>query len=101
MQKSHWKSGFIGVLIAICVLVLFWGRTPADFSNPNCKFTKNAAWVSIDWTSQPINEIAVSQLAENAKSRNLKYLFPYVSYLKSDGSFSLSYQYAHEFIRTF
>jgi Glycosyl hydrolases family 18 len=101
MQKSHRGSVLLGVLIVICVSVLFWGWTPADFSNPNCKFTQNAAWVSVDWTSQPVDKIAVRQLAESAKSRNLKYLFPYVSYLKSDGSFSLSYQYANEFISTF
>jgi hypothetical protein len=101
MQKSHQRSGFILVLIVICVSVLFWGWTPADLSNPNCKFTQNAAWVSVDWTSQPVDEMAVSQLAESAKSRNLKYLFPYASYLKPDGSFSLSYKYASEFISTF
>jgi glycosyl hydrolase family 18 (putative chitinase) len=101
MQKSHRKSGSIGVFIVICVFVLFWGTIPADFSNPNCKFTQNAAWISVDWTSQPVDEIAVRQLAESAKSRNLKYLFPYISYLKSDGSFSLSYQYANEFVSTF
>ena len=100
MPKPHRRSVFIGVLIVIFVLVLFWGWTPADFSNLNCKFTQNAAWVSVDWTSRPVNEIAVKQLAESAKSRNLKYLFPYVSYLKSDGSFSLSYKYANEFVST-
>jgi len=101
MQKSHQWPALIGVLIVLYVLVLFWGRTPADFSNPNCKFTQNAAWISVDWTSQPVDEIAVRQLAESAKSHNLKYLFPYVSYLKSDGTFSPSYQYANEFVSTF
>lgn len=101
MQKSHQRPAPIGVLIVIYVLVLFWGWTPANFSNPNCKFTQNAAWISVDWTSQPVDEIAVRQLAESAKSRNLKYLFPYVSYLKSDGTFGPSYQYANEFVSTF
>ena len=101
MQKSYRKPVFVGVLIVICVLVLFWGRTPTDFSNQNCKFTQNAAWVSVDWTSKSVDEIAVRQLAESAKSRNLKYLFPYVSYLKSDGSFNPSYKYAKEFVSTF
>lgn len=101
MQKPYRKPVFIGVLIVICVLGLFWGWTPADFSNQNCRFTQNAAWVSVDWTSKSVDEIAVRQLAENAKSRNLKYLFPYVSYLKSDGSFSPSYKYAKEFVSTF
>ena len=77
------------------------GWTPTSFSNPNCKFTQNAAWVSVDWTSSPVDENAVRQLAESAKWRNLKYLFPYVSYLKSDGSFSPSDKYAYEFVRTF
>lgn len=101
MQKPYRKPIFVGVLIVICVLVLFWGWTSADFSNQNCKFTQNAAWVSVDWTSKPVDEIAVRQLAESAKSRKLKYLFPYVSYLKSDGSFSPSYKYAKQFVSTF
>jgi hypothetical protein len=101
MQKLHRNSMFIGFFIVIGVLTLFWGWTPADFSNPNCKFTQNAAWISVDWISKPINETAVRQLAESAESRNLKYLFPYVSYLKSDGSFSSSYEYASEFVSTF
>lgn len=101
MQKPYRKAVFIGVLIVICVWGLFWGWTPDDFSNQNCKFTQNAAWISVDWTSKPVDEIAVRQLAESAKSRNLKYLFPYVSYLKSDGSFSPSYKYANQFVNTF
>ena len=101
MQKSYRRSVFIGILITISVLALSWGWTPSNFSNPNCKFTQNAAWVSVDWTSKPIDQTAVRQLAEKAESRNLRYLFPYVSYLKSDGSFSPSYKYANEFVSTF
>jgi hypothetical protein len=100
MQKSH-RSVFIGVLLVICGLWWFRNWTSADFSNLNCKFTQNAAWISVDWTSKPVDEIAVRRLAESANSRNLKYLFPYVSYLKSDRTFSRSYQYADEFVRTF
>ena len=101
MQNSHRRSVFIGALIIITIWVLFWGWTPADFSHPNCKFIQNAAWVSVDWTSQPVDGTAVRQLAESAEARNLKYLFPYVSYLKSDGSFSPSYKYANIFVSTF
>lgn len=101
MQKSPRRFAFGGVFIVISVFLLFWGWTSADFSNPNCKFTQNAAWVSVDWTSKPVDENAVRQLAESAESRNLKYLFPYVSYLKSDGLFSPSYEYANEFVSTF
>lgn len=101
MRKLQRRSRFIGILIVICIFVLFWAWTPADFSNPNCKFTQNAAWISVDWTSNPVDENTVRQLAESAKSRKLKYLFPYVSYLKADGSFSPSDKYAYEFGSTF
>jgi hypothetical protein len=85
----------------MCILIVFWGWTPADFSNPTCRFTQNAAWISVDWTSKPIDPIAIRQLAENAKARSLKYLFPYISYLRSDGSFSPSYQHADDFVNMF
>jgi Glycosyl hydrolases family 18 len=91
---------FTGALI-ITLLVLLWGWIPANSSNPNCKFIQNAAWISVDWTSKPIDEIAVKQLAKDAETRNLKYLFPYVSYLKADGSFSPSYKYADSFVSIF
>src|SRR5688500_19460184 len=101
MQKSHQWPALIGVLIVLYVLVLFWGRTPANFSNPNCKFTQNAAWISVDWTSQPVDEIEVRQLAESAKSHNLKYLFPYVSYLNFYDNFFTSFLYYNYFFITF
>src|SRR5687768_14048679 len=101
MQKLQPRSVFIGIFIFVWVLMLIWAWTPADFSNLNCKFTQNAAWISVDWTSNPVDENEVRQLAESAKSRKLKYLFPYVSYLKADGSFSSSDKYAYEFVSTF
>jgi hypothetical protein len=101
MQKSLRWSLIIGSFIVICILVLFWGWVPADISNLDCKFTQNAAWISADWTSKPVDDSTVRQLAENTKSRNIKYLFPYVSYLNSDGKFSPSYKYACEFANTF
>jgi hypothetical protein len=101
MQKSHCRTVFIGISIALSVWVLFWAWTPVDFSDLNCKFMQNAAWVSVDWTSRPIDETAIRQLAESAESRNLRYLYPYISYLKSNGSFSRSYKYAGEFVGTF
>ena len=101
MQKLQPRSVFIGIFIVVWVLMLIWGWTPADFSNLNCKFTQNAAWISVDWTSNPVDENAVRQLSESAKSRKLKYFFPYVSYLKVDGSFSPSDKYAYEFVSTF
>ena len=101
MKKLSRKTVLFRVLIIISVLVSLWGWTSADFSNPQCQLTQNAAWISVDWTSKPVDEVAVRQLAESAQARNLNYLFPYVSYLKADGSFSASYDYAKQFVTTF
>ena len=99
MQKSHRRHILISFLVVLCVFVLLWFWTPSDLSNPDCKFKRNAAWVSVDWVSHPVDETAVRHLAESADSRGLQYLFLYVSYFKPDGSFNPSYDYAGEFIK--
>ena len=101
MQSVHRKLVFGGVLISVLSLLLFWSWVPADFSNTNCSFNQNAAWISVDWTSKPIEEDTIRRLAESARSRNMKHIFPYISYLKADGSFSPSYRYASEFVANF
>jgi hypothetical protein len=62
---------------------------------------QNAAWISIDWTSQPVDETAVAELAAAASARRFRYLFPFTTYLKSDGQFGQSYSHAAEFVRQF
>ncbi len=101
MKKLHRRHIFISSLVISCFFVLFWLWTPSDLSNPNCKFEQNAAWVSVDWVSESVDETAVRHFAESADSHGLQYLFLYVSYLKPDGSFNSSYNYAGEFIKAF
>lgn len=101
MKLSRRKSLAVSVGVVSALALGLWGWTPNDLSNPNCQFTHNAAWVSVDWTSQPIDEVAVQQLVLEARHRKIRYLFPYVSYLKNDGAFSPSYAYAAEFVNMF
>ena len=100
MRRLHRTIIFSGLCIVALLAMLFWSWTPTDFSNLDCKLMQNGAWISGDWTSKPVEENAARQLAESAKTRQVKYLFPYISYLKADGSFSSSYQYADEFVGT-
>jgi hypothetical protein len=104
--KDHVKSTYrklliCGVLVAGASIFILWGWTPNDFSDPDCKLSYNGAWISVDWTSRPVSKSAVQQLAADASRRNIHYLFPYVSYLKDDGTFSQSYDYAAEFVNAF
>jgi hypothetical protein len=48
-----------------------------------------------------VDEIAVAQLAEDVSARQIHYLFPFTTYVKSDGSFSPSYAHTAEFVSQF
>ena len=62
---------------------------------------QGAAWISVDWTAETVNEHSTQQLAEDAADRQLLYLFPFVTYVQADGSFSPSYGNASEFVMEF
>jgi hypothetical protein len=89
-----------GVLAICAFITAYWGWTPSDFSNPECKLTQNAAWIGVDWTSRPVDKADVERLADGATQRSIRYLFPYVTYLRADGTFSQSYDHAAEFVGT-
>lgn len=86
---------FLGLLA-----YLSWGWAPLKLPDAGCSLAYNAAWISVDWTSLPVDEPAVEQLAVDASSRRLRYLFPFTTYLRQDG-FSPSYAHAAEFVTAF
>ncbi len=82
------------------IILAWWGWVPATVPS-DCALSENGAWLSVDWTSQPVDEVAVEQLSRDATRHQFRYLYPFVSYLKEDGTFSPSYEYASEFTATF
>lgn len=74
---------------------------PPICTSPPYTLSENAAWIGVDWTSSPPNLVSTEQLAAEMSSRGFRYLFPFVSYLRSDGAFSPSFSYAAEFVSTF
>jgi hypothetical protein len=101
LKRIRFRWIFDGIILAMIILLLRWGWVSPDTSNKNCGLSQNAAWISVDWTSKPVNEMAVAQLAEDASARQIRYLFPFTTYVKSDGSFSPSYAHAAEFVSQF
>jgi hypothetical protein len=99
--RFRFRLIFDGIILVCIISVLRWGWVSPDIPNTDCKLSQNAAWISVDWTSQPVDEIAVAQLAENASARQIRYLFPFTTYVKSDGSFSPSFAHAAEFVSQF
>ena len=88
------------IVLAAGAILAWWGWVPAEAPS-DCHLSANGAWLSVDWTSQPVDAGHIEQLAEDASRRRLRYLYPFVSYLKADGTFSDSYDEASKFTAAF
>jgi hypothetical protein len=89
------------LLMGVMTVVLAWAWVPDSPPSTDCHLEYNAAWISVDWTSKPSDPEAVHALASSTSSRRIRYLFPYTTFLKPDGSFSASYAHAAEFVSQF
>ncbi len=88
-----------GTILASLAILTWWGWGSPRTSN--CILPKNGAWISVDWTSQSASQDALAQLARDASTRNIHYLFPFTTYLRPDGTFSPSFDYAADFVSRF
>lgn len=95
------RSSALVVCLVIIAALITWCWIPPHFRTASCQLTDNAAWVSVDWTSHPPDQARVSQLAQDATTRHLRYLYPFTTYVKETDSFSASYEHAVEFVRMF
>jgi len=94
--RSRW---IVLETIAIFLLILAkWGWVSPDFSEKDCSLEQNAAWISVDWTSKPSSKAAISQLAQQATNKKIRYLYPYTTYVKPDGTFNPTYDFAADFV---
>ncbi len=92
----------IGVALIALITLICWAWTPLDLSGCGAEVhATHAAWISVDWTSQPVDTLAVTGLAEHTAAHRLHYLLPFTTYLRADGSFSPSYQHASSFVSEF
>ncbi len=101
MRFLKFRFVLLFVFLAALVVLAAWGWVPPNESSSTCARDQNAAWVSVDWTSTPVDEGEIARLAGDATRHKLKYLYLYVSYVKPDGSFSNSYSYAARFVSQF
>lgn len=95
------RSGVLVVCLVTLAGLVAWFWIPPHFRIASCQLIDNAAWISVDWTSQPPDQSRISQLALDTTTRRLRYLYPFTTYVKRNGSFSQSYEYAAEFVRVF
>ena len=93
----------IALTVATLGLTLFgaWAWIPAEPPTTGCSLTRNAAWIGVEWVSEPVVLDAVAGLALDTATHRLTTLFPYVTYLKADGIFNSSFDYAAEFVAAY
>lgn len=104
MPCAFFRLRWISLIIIVLVLFigLKWGWvSPDEWRKQDCKFGQNAAWISVDWTSKPVDKTDIKELSEQTIERKIHYLYPYTTYVKPDGTFSPSYAYARDFVARF
>ena len=91
--------------MSLCVIALlglaWWGWVPADAADACPSLPANAAWIGVEWTSQPVDDAAVRELAQATSQRRIRYLFPFTTYLKAGGTFNPTYDHAAAFVTAF
>ena len=73
--------------------------SPESYRVP-CHMEYNAAWASVDWTSLPVDPVAVRKLALESAAHKIRYLYPFATYVK-ETEFSKAHVYSEDFIREF
>ncbi len=101
MRKFRLRWVIAAVALIGLLALVRWGWVSPEVAGTNCRLSENGAWISVDWTSKAIDGASVKELAASAADRKIKYLFPYATYLKSDGTFNPTYDHAAEFVAEF
>lgn len=96
------RKGFLLIGVSICVIGLFILLCVRSKQNiQQCTFTNNAAWISSDWVSQPVDEFVLNGFSKRIQEYDFATVYPFVTSMKPDSTFSYSYEYANEFTQAF
>lgn len=69
-------------------------------SEPGSHYNKgrNAAWLSVEWVSQPHTITEIVNLVDDLAQRQITTVYIFTTSYKADGSFNATYGYAQEFV---
>ena len=100
-MRKRFVLAFVLLVVMLLAGLTSWAWVSPEIPIAGCTLERNAAWLSVDWTAEAVDEDAIQQLADDAADRQLCYLFPFATYVQADGSFSPSYGHASEFVMEF
>jgi hypothetical protein len=87
------------VLIAVAVASRACVFRPAThYAGSHFNRGTNAAWLGVEWVNEPHSAQEIAALADDLDRRQIRYVFVYTSYLKSDGQFNPTYGYMTDFV---
>ncbi len=72
-------------------------RPTTNFAGEHFNQGVNAVWLGVEWVNQAHDEAKITALANDLNQRQIRYVFAYTSYLKSNGRFNPTYSYAAKF----
>lgn len=103
--KNPWYRSclawFGAVFLIIVVGIGIWGYVPPFGRQQDCTAGIHAAWLSVEWTSAPIDPVKIEALNEQSRLYHFHYLYPYTTYLQADGTFNDTYDQAGAFVQAF
>lgn len=103
--RRRFRKVLFGLRLGLALMLLIVvGRgcifRPAT-SYPGAHFNQgtNAVWLGVEWVNEPHDAEEIIALADTLDQRQIQYVFVYVSYLKPDDRFNLTYSHATEFVQ--
>lgn len=98
-MKRWWVALLIVLLVLLGRACLFRPST----AYPGSHFNRglNAVWLGVEWVHEPYTLEQIAALTAELQERQIRYVFAYVSYLRPEGEFNSTFEYALEFVQAF
>jgi hypothetical protein len=106
VPRRLWRAAYrLILLVAVISLGLFLrgcvyrptrGPTGGHFNQG-----KNAAWIGVEWASEPHTDREIARLADDLARRQIRTVFAYATYLRDTGDFNPTFAYAADFVQAF
>lgn len=73
-------------------------RPGTDYPGSHFNRGTNAAWLGVEWANEAHSAQEIATLGSDLDRRQIRYVFVYTSYLRSDGQFNPTYGHMTDFV---
>jgi len=98
-MKDRCRAAWLMAILALALALLPFCCPPLPQSGLDKPVRlHNAAWLGVEWVDEPHAASEIVALADGLRAKYIDTLYVYTSYMRLDGSFGDSYEYAGEFV---